>query len=110
MENLSASDVALLSDNRRNGFMGDDMWGFLMFALIFGNGFGGFGYGNRNMGDIATKTDVSNGFALNALNNGIDSLKTGQFGIEASLANSTARLEASLAQLGYQNQQCLKVA
>lgn len=109
MEGLSASDVALLSDNRRDGgFMGDDMWGFLMFALIFGGGFGGFGF-NRSS-DFATKTDVSNGFALNGINNGIDNLKTGQFGLEASIANSTARLEASLAQLGYQNQQCLMVA
>lgn len=107
MEGLSASDVALLSDNRRDGgFMGDDMWGFLMFALIFGGGWGGFGFGNRGGSDVATKTDVSSGFALNALNNGIDSIKTGQFGLEASLANSTARIEAGLAQLGYQNQQC----
>lgn len=109
MEGLSASDVALLSDNRRDGgFMGDDMWGFLMFALIFGGGFGGFGFNRAS--DVATKTDVSNGFALNALNNGIDNLKTGQFGLEASVANSTAGIQASIANLGYQLQQCLMVA
>lgn len=110
MEGLSAAEAVLLSDNnRRDGFMGDDMWGFLMFALIFGWGGNGFGFGgNRNGGcsDCATKSDVSNGFALNGLNNGIDNLKTGQFGIETSIANATAGLQSSIANLGYQLQQC----
>lgn len=104
MDGLSASDVALLSDNRgNNGMFGNDMWGFLMFAIIFGgNGF----FGNRGAGNYATQADVSNGFVMSGINNGIDSLKTGQFGLENSISNTTARLEASIAQLGYQTQNC----
>lgn len=124
MEGLSASDVALISggmnDNGRGGFMGDDMWAFLIFALIFGwggNGWGGFGGGGNRGGfgtmalatdlnGIATRSDISEAFALNGLNNGIDNLASGQTAIQQALCNGFAGVNTNLMQLGFNLQDC----
>ena len=67
--NLSASDIALLSD--RNGYNG---WGDSSFMWIFallllaGGGFGGFGWGNNGFNNaigyenLATSNEVQRGF------------------------------------------------
>lgn len=122
MDGLSASDVALLSggygNERNSGFMGDDMWAFLIFALIFGwggNGFGGFGgrgggYGTMGlaaeMNGIATRADINEAFALNGINNGIESLKNGQTALQQSLCNDFNSVNTNLMQLGQNMQNC----
>lgn len=59
-------------------FGGDGIWAILLFAMIFGNnwggGFGGFGGGNNMLYDINANTN--RGFDNLALNSGIDSLQT----------------------------------
>lgn len=117
MEGLSASDVALLSgcnDNSRGGFMGDDMWAFLIFALIFGGGWGfggGFGRNNSMTGavdfqGVATRADINDAFALNGLNNGIDTLIGGQSALQQSLCSGFANVNSNLMQLGFNLQDC----
>ena len=66
--NLSASDVALLSDRNGMGW-GDSsfMWIFALLVLA-GGGFGGFGWGNNGFANaigyenLATNADVQRGF------------------------------------------------
>lgn len=65
--NLSASDIALLSD--KNGSWGDAsfMWIFALL-LLAGGGFGGFGWGNNGFNNaigyenLATSNEIQRGF------------------------------------------------
>lgn len=65
--NLSASDIALLSD--KNGNWGDSsfMWIFALL-LLAGGGFGGFGWGNNGFSNaigyenLATSNEIQRGF------------------------------------------------
>ena len=63
-----------------DGFWGGDgVWGFLILALLFGGrgfGFGGGGFGGGG-GGCGCETAVSNGFALNGLENGIRGIQQG---------------------------------
>lgn len=83
MEDNFATGYMLGSDNKNgNGFFGGDgLWAFLLLALIFnggwggfGGGFGGGGYGLQGM---ATRADINEGFALNNITGGIHSLERG---------------------------------
>lgn len=83
MEDNFATGYMLGSDNKNgNGFFGGDgLWAFLLLALIFnggwggfGSGFGGGGYGLQGM---ATRADINEGFALNNITGGIRSLERG---------------------------------
>lgn len=77
-EDNFAMGYALGQDsNGGNGggmFGGDGWWGIILLALLFGwgNGFGG----NRGGGG-GSETAVSNGFALNGLENGIRGIQQG---------------------------------
>jgi hypothetical protein len=54
-------------------FSGDGFWGIILLALLFG--WGGNGYGNRGGG--GGSDPVSQGFALNGLENGIRGIQQG---------------------------------
>lgn len=78
---------------------GDGIWAILLFAMIFGNGawgngFGGFGGGNNFLYDVNANTN--RGFDNLALNNGIDNLQTavtnGFANAEVARCNSTTNL------------------
>lgn len=60
---------------------GDGVWGFLILALLFGGGrgFGGLGGGGfmGGGGGCECQTAISNGFALNGLENGIRGIQQG---------------------------------
>lgn len=79
-------------------FGGDGIWAILLFAMIFGNnwggGFGGFGGGNNMLYDINANTN--RGFDNLALNSGIDNLQTavsnGFANAEVARCNSTTSL------------------
>lgn len=79
-------------------FGGDGIWAILLFAMIFGNnwggGFGGFGGGNNMLYDINANTN--RGFDNLALNSGIDSLQTavsnGFANAQVQNCNSTTNL------------------
>ena len=58
MDNLSASDIALLNNDSGMGGWNGMIWLFAILALM-GGGFGGFGGGNQQ---YATRDQVQNGF------------------------------------------------
>lgn len=70
-----------------DGFGGGGWWAIILFAMIFGWGRGGLGYGNGGggsemlgyeLGKVATTNDVANGFAQNTLQRGVDDILLGQ--------------------------------
>lgn len=81
-EDNFAMGYALGQDsNGGNGggmFGGDGWWGIILLALLFGwgNGFGG-NRGGGGGGGCGCETAVSNGFALNGLENGIRGIQQG---------------------------------
>lgn len=84
MEDNFATGYMLGSDNKNNSgfFGGDGIWGFLLFALIFGGGYGGFGGfggfgGGYGLQGMVTRADINEGFALNNITGGIHSLERG---------------------------------
>ena len=64
-------------DNNRSGlFGGDGWWAIIIFALIFGWGNGGYGFGGGNSGGVADGYVLASDFAnverkIDAVNNGV---------------------------------------
>lgn len=113
---------------------GDNMgaWGawlipLLLIGLLFGGfgggfGFGGFGTGGGMMiNGMATRADISEGFALNNLENGIrgiqqgicdstyalnNSITNGFHGVDNAVCNLGYNMQQGFNTLGYQTQQC----
>lgn len=85
MDNDFATGYALGADSgsgkRDDGMLGGDgswIFAFLIIALIFGgNGFGGFGGKAGGQGGADTRAAISDGFALNGLENGIRGIQNG---------------------------------
>lgn len=117
-----------------NGAWGADLlWIIVLFALL---GNGGWGFGGNNgccnpcggwggnalgyeLGKVATTNDIASGFNNSAVLNSLNELKLGQAGVQQTLCQgfsgiNTAILQAQnasekgFAQLGYQQQNCLK--
>ena len=93
-----------------NGWGGDWMSWLLLFVLFGGWGYGGFGGWGGNAGGygggfnapgaqgFATRSDISEGFALNGLQNGQTSIKD-------AVTNGFHGVDTAVCQLGYQTQQ-----
>ena len=87
-----------------DGFWGGDgVWGFLILALLFGGrgfGFGGGGFGGG--GGCSCETAVSNGFALNGLENGIRGIQQGLcdgfYAVNTGLLTGLNGIQSQLAQ------------
>lgn len=107
---LSASDVLALTRDNNNGFGGDWSWliGLLVVAGIFGNGFGGFGGGNR--GGVGENYVLATDFAtierkLDTINSGIcdatfalnNTVTNGFFGVQNSLTQGFGGLNSVIA-------------
>lgn len=100
--------------NNNGGFFGngDGIWAILLFAMIFGNGwgggfggFGGFGGGlgladggllGYAIGNNATKGDLSDGFNSLHLSNQIEGVRDGVSGLSNQMCNSTASINQAL--------------
>lgn len=133
MENgYSLADIAAATGgtNKRddNGFGGDGgwIWIILLFALFGfgGNGFGGLGGNGANgagLQGLATRADINEGFALNGIERGIQSIQSGLCdstyaltngmnagfsSAELSRCNQQAMLMQQLNNMSFQNQQC----
>jgi hypothetical protein len=95
------------------GFFGSDgIWAILLFAMIFGNGWGGNfggGYGNNFLYDVNANTN--RGFDQLAVTTGIDSLQTtvsnGFANAQVQNCNSTANLLQAINGLSSNFAQCL---
>lgn len=96
--NYTLSDIAAVTDGNRNnsGMFGGD-WSawiilFLLFGMFgggygFGGGFGAFG-GGAGLQGIVTRADINEGFALNNLQGGINSIQQGICDSTYALTNS----------------------
>lgn len=108
--NYSLSDIAAATGNRNNdGFGGDGCWWIILFLLFgmfgwggygFGGGYGGGGTNTPGFQGFATRSDIDAALATQGIENGIT-------GISTRLCNGFAGVNSAIANLGYQNQQCL---
>lgn len=94
------------SEGNNGGFggMGDGWLGLILFAMIFGwgrGGFGGGGFGGGG-GGCGCETAVSNGFALNGLENGIRGIQQGLcdgfYAVNTGLLTGFNGIQSQLAQ------------
>lgn len=109
MENYSLSDVAAVT-GRNDGFFGDGMGFFWIFALLLLPGlFGNGAWGNRN-GEPVTEAGLCNAMNFNNLENAVgrlgDTQNAGFNGLQRDLCTSTTALNAAINQARFENQQC----
>lgn len=85
------------------GFGGDGIWALLIFAMIFNNGFGG--WGNNGYNNLATQDFVSSEFTQRDINSGFqntNNLISGGFGdLATNLCN--VRSDILTGNMGLQN-------
>ena len=82
--NCSVPLVAPINGGNNDGFGGDGGWAWwIIILLIFGWGGNGFGFGGNGganspgLQGLATRADINEGFALNNLQSGINSIQQG---------------------------------
>ena len=102
---LSLGNMMGQSEGNNGGFggMGDGWLGLILFAMIFGWGRGGFGGGGfGGGGGCGCETAVSNGFALNGLENGIRGIQQGLcdgfYAVNTGLLTGFNGIQSQLAQ------------
>ena len=115
---LSASDVLALTKDNDGLFGGGNAGGILaliiVFILLFGNG-GWGGYGNRE--NLATQGALQRGFDTNTIVNKLDGISNGicslgydqlaqMNGINTNIMQSANGINAGIAQLGFNMQDC----
>lgn len=83
---LTASDVALLSNNNE-GFAGNSFLWIFALLILAGGGFGGFGYGNAN-NQAATTDELSDGFNFSGINNKLNDIAAGVAGVNQNIGNA----------------------
>lgn len=133
-ENSFAEGYAIGRDSNNSygyGGFGNDWWGLIALALVFGwggNGFGGFGgFGGRGygaggsellgyeLGKVATTNDVASGFNNSAVLGSLNDIKLGQAsmqnwinqgfaGLNTQLLTGFHGVDNAICTLGYQNQ------
>ena len=96
------------------GWGGDWMSWLLLFVLFGGWGYGGFGggYGGVNSPGFqswATRADINEGFALNNLQSGINTIQNGicdsTYTLTNAINNGFHGVDTAVCQLGYNTQQ-----
>ena len=101
----SLADIAAATGNGNNnggfGNWGDGWWIILLFLFAGGGWGGGFGgWGGGNAGGVGR--EVSYGFDMNNLENGIRGIQNGLcdgfYAVNTGLLNTTAQLQSTLAQ------------
>lgn len=105
-----------------NGMFGNDsdlLALIILFALFGGNGFGfgGFGFGGSGLQGMATRADINEGFALQNITGGIQSIQqgicdstyalnnsitNGFYGLQSQLADCCCGTKAEIADVKYQ--------
>ena len=72
----SLGDIAAVTgnNNRNNGVFGDEAW-WIIILMLFGWGNGGWGFGNGNQGSL--REEISYGFDMNGLENGVRGIQQG---------------------------------
>ena len=72
----SLSDIAAVSDKRTGGAFGDD-WAWIIILLLCGWGNGGFGFGGNGAAGGSLREEISYGFDMNGIENGIRGIQQG---------------------------------
>lgn len=109
--NYSLADIAAATGGNRNndGFGDGNGWWIILFLLFgmfgwggygFGGGYGGGGTNTPGFQGFATRSDIDAALATQGIESGIT-------GIGTQLCNGFAGVNSAIANLGYQNQQCL---
>lgn len=119
---MSPADYAAINGNNNSSWGGD--WGawivlFLIFGMFGFGGFGGFGWGggfggmgganNPGIQGIATRADITEGFALNDIQNGIRGIQQGicdsTYALNNSVTSGFHGVDNAICSLGYNVQQ-----
>lgn len=93
------------------GGFGEGLWAVIILAILFGRGgFGGFGgFGGGGGGECGCQTAISNGFALNGLENGIRGIQQGLcdgfYAVNTGMLNGFHGVDNAICTLGYNVQQ-----
>ena len=91
------------------GFFGSDgIWAILLFAMIFGWGRNGNGYGGDGGGGCVTQADLCSGFNFNNLENSVRGIQQGicdsTYTLNNSLLTGFHGVDNAVCTLGYQTQ------
>ncbi len=103
-----------------NSMFGGDWAAWILLFVIFGafnggwGGYGGFGGGNGVNGPgfqgYATRADINEGFALNNLQSGINSIQQGicdsTYALNNTISNGFHGVDTAICDLGYKQQDC----
>ena len=97
----------MLGNNNNGGFFGSDgIWGIILLALLFNNGWGGFGGGFGGgmyefpwllAGQQGINTNTNNGFDTLHLSNQIENVQSGISGLATQLCGCCADINGNLA-------------
>lgn len=89
-----------------NGFLGSDgIWAILLFALLFGNGNWGSGFGGNSFdngyawlsnGQKEIMNNTNNGFDTLHLSNQIEGVRDGVYGLSNQMCNSTSSIVSAV--------------
>lgn len=114
MDNYSLADIKAVTDSDRDGFDGGWFWIVVLFLFTSGFGFNGW---NRGVETVATSADVQRGFDTNTIVNKLDGISNGICssayenaqlinGVNGTLNQGFATVNAGIADLGYRTQNC----
>ena len=94
------------------GFGGDGWWAIILFAMIFGwgrggNGFGGYGNGGSEvlgyeLGRVATTNDVASGFSTSAIMSDLNSIRENQLMTNNYMAQGFGGINTAILTTGNQ--------
>ena len=97
----SLSDIAAVSGNNRNGGFGDgDYWWIILLFLFAGNG--NWGWGNGSQGGSTVREEISYGFDMNGLENGVRGIQQGLcdgfYAVNTGMLNGFSGVQSTLCQ------------
>ena len=97
----SLSDIAAVSgNNRSNGFGDGDYWWIILLFLFAGNG--AWGFGGNARGGSTTREEITYGFDMNGLENGVRGIQQGLcdgfYAVNTGMLNGFSGIQSSLCQ------------
>ena len=87
---MSPADYAAMNGN--DGFGGNNAWWIILFFLLCGNGWGGYGYGSGN-----ADATLQRGFDQNAVMNGLANISNGMNDIQLANMQQMFNLQSQFA-------------
>ena len=100
----SLSDIAAVTgtNNGRNGGAFGDDWAWIIILLLCGWGNGGWGFGGGNGGQGSLREEISYGFDMNGLENGVRGIQQGLcdgfYAVNTGMLNGFNGIQSTLCQ------------